>query len=206
MMNSMQLTDVPVPDSPVCTHAVEVATAYSSPALLNHSLRAYLWAAALGQARGLEFDAELLYVASLLHDLGLVDEFDSHTVPFEVAGGSVAWVFAAGAGWPVERRTRVSEVVVRHMWPDVDPQEDAEGFLLVRSTGFDVAGRGADEVPVSFRDEVLERYPRLTFGDEFLTCFRDQADRKPDSSAAAAIRNDLAARIAGNPDDRDHQQ
>jgi hypothetical protein len=34
----------------------------------------------------------------MLHDIGLVKEFDSHTVPFEQAGGHVAWVFGAGAG------------------------------------------------------------------------------------------------------------
>ena len=199
MMNTMRLDDLPVPDSPACTNAVEVTTAYCTPALVNHSLRAYFWAAALGTARGVDFDAELLFVASLLHDLGLVEDFDSHRVPFEVAGGSVAWVFAAGAGWPAQRRTRVSEVIVRHMWPDVDPHEDPEGFLLVRSTGFDISGRGAVDFPVSFRDEVLARYPRLTLADEFLKCFQDQASRKPDSSAAAAIRNDLGVRMAANP-------
>ncbi|WP_328519687.1 zinc-binding dehydrogenase [Kribbella sp. NBC_00359] len=195
----MRLADLPVPDSPACTNAVEVTTAYCSPAIVNHSLRVYFWAAALGTARGVDFDAELLFVAALLHDLGLVEDFDSHRVPFEVAGGSVAWVFAAGAGWPVQRRTRVSEVIVRHMWPDVDPQEDPEGFLMVRSTGFDIVGRGEADFPVSFRNEVLARYPRLSLADEFLTCFQDQATRKPDSSAAAAIRNDLGVRMAANP-------
>ena len=42
--------------------------------------------------KGIAFDAELLYVSSMLHALGLVKEFDSHSVPFEEAGGHVAWV------------------------------------------------------------------------------------------------------------------
>ena len=46
--------------------------------------------------------------------------FDSHAVPFEEAGGHVARVFAAGAGWPAERRERLAEVIIRHMWPRVD--------------------------------------------------------------------------------------
>ncbi|GHF29362.1 hypothetical protein GCM10017786_74370 [Amycolatopsis deserti] len=46
---------------------------------------------------------------------------------------------------------------------------------------------------------MLDRYPRLTLAEEFVRCFRDQAERKPDSSAAAAIGNDLATRIARNP-------
>ena len=101
----MNLDDVLSPESPVRRGALEVATAYCSPALLNHSLRSYVWASTYAEARGIGHDDELLYVSSLLHDIGLVKEFDSHTVPFEEAGGHVAWVFAAGAGWPAERRT-----------------------------------------------------------------------------------------------------
>jgi hypothetical protein len=55
--------------------------------------------AADGTSQGIRFDPELLYVASLFHDFGLVPEFDSHTISFEKAGGHVARVFAAGAGW-----------------------------------------------------------------------------------------------------------
>ncbi|WP_229874926.1 HD domain-containing protein [Amycolatopsis deserti] len=131
----MRLSDVPLPDSPVCLNAIDVAKTYTSPALLNHSFRAYVWAAAYGAVHDVAFDGELLFVAALLHDVGLVEEFDNHTVPFEVAGGHVAWVFAAGAGWPRQRRERLSEVIVRHMSNEVDPDEDPEGFLLARSTG-----------------------------------------------------------------------
>ena len=116
----MRLDDLKIPATPAARAALEVATEYCSPALLNHSVRAYLWAAGYGVARGIAFDAELLYVSAMLHDLGLVKEFDNHRVPFEEAGGHVAWVFGAAAGWPVERRRRAAEVIVRHMWDEVD--------------------------------------------------------------------------------------
>ena len=63
------------------------------------------------KANRIVFD-ELLYLSSMLHDLGLVKEFDSHQVPFEEAGGHVAWVFGAGAGWSVERSRRAAQVIV----------------------------------------------------------------------------------------------
>ncbi|GAA0450423.1 HD domain-containing protein [Streptomyces sp. NPDC046215] len=195
----MKIDDLAIPASPACTAALEVATAYCSPALLNHCARSYLWAAAHAAAEGITFDPELLYVAALLHDLGLVAEFDSHTVPFETAGGHVAWVFAAAAGWPAERRTRVSEVIVRHMWDRVDVTEDPEGHLLEFATSVDISGRGADRFPAGFRAEVLERHPRLGLADEFVACFEDQAARKPGSSAAGAVRNGIAVRVAANP-------
>ena len=83
--------------------AREAALRYSSPSLFNHCARSYLWAASLGRSEGLDFDAELLYVAALLHDLGLVEAFDTHRTAFEEAGGDVGWVLAAGAGWPEAR-------------------------------------------------------------------------------------------------------
>ncbi|WP_123686154.1 HD domain-containing protein [Amycolatopsis thermoflava] len=41
---------------------------------------------------------ELLFVAALLHDIGLVAEFDSQTAPFEVAGWSRDRRHAVGGG------------------------------------------------------------------------------------------------------------
>ncbi|MBB2913869.1 hypothetical protein FHS43_005178 [Streptosporangium becharense] len=198
----MRFADIVIPDTPAARGALEVATAYCSPALLNHSVRAYLWAAAYAAARDIAFDAELLYVASMMHDIGLVKEFDSHTVPYEEAGGHVAWVFAAGAGWPVERRMRASEVVIRHMWDKVDVEQDPEGHLLELSTGLDISGRRPEDWPAELRAEVLERYPRLGIAPEFTACIRDQAARKPDSIAGDFVRGGVAERIAANALDR----
>jgi hypothetical protein len=195
----MRLADIVVPDTQAARGALEVATAYCPSALLNHSVRAYLWAAAYGAMNDIAFDAELLYVASMLHDIGLVEEFDSHTVPFEEAGGHVAWVFAAGAGWPVERRVRASEVVVRHMWDEVDPEKDPEGYLLELSTALDISGRRPEDFPAELRAEVLGAYPRAGIGPYFTMCILDQAGRKPDSQAGRLARSGIAELMAANP-------
>ncbi len=79
---------------------------------------------------GLSLDTELLYVAAMLHDLGLTAPFYAHEVSFEAAGGEVAWVFCAGAGWPAARRQRIVDVIVKHMWDTVDPDDGPEGHLL----------------------------------------------------------------------------
>jgi hypothetical protein len=198
----MRLDEVKIPATPACRAALEVATTYCSPALLNHCVRSYLWAAGYGIAKGIAFDAELLYVASMLHDLALVKEFDNHSLPFEEAGGHVAWVFGAAAGWPVERRRRAAEVIVRHMWDEVDVAEDPEGHLLELSTGMDISGRGTENIPADLRGDVLVRYPRLGLVEEFVACFRDQAERKPHSLAAKFVSRGFAAKVAANPLDR----
>jgi HD domain-containing protein len=195
----MKLDDVEVPATPACRAALEVATAYCSQALLNHSVRAYLWAAGYGLERGIAFDAELLYVAAMLHDLALAKEFDNYALPFEEAAGHVAWVFGAAAGWPVERRRRVAEVIVRHMWDEVDVAKDPEGHLLEISTSMDISGRRTEDISPDLRAGVLARYPRLGLGDEFIEYFEDQAKRKPLCLAAKFVRSGWAARVAANP-------
>ena len=139
-------------------------------------------------SQGLEVDDELLYVAAVLHDLGLVAPFDSHRIEFEHAGGHVAWVFAAAAGWPVPRRRRVAEVIVAHMADAVDPDVDPEGHALEAATAFDISGRDIG-IPAALQAEVLAAHPRAGLAAEFTACFADQAARKPTGAAAAAVRS-----------------
>jgi HD superfamily phosphodiesterase len=193
------LDDLVIPDTTASSAALEVASAYQSPALLSHSRRVYVWAAAYARQQGIRYDAELLFVAAMFHDISLVPEFDSHTVSFEEAGGHVARVFAIGAGWPSERRERLAEVIVRHMWPDVDVTADPEGHLISRAAALDIVGKDIDVFSSAFRTEVLQQHPRLGLTAEFLVCFQAQADRKPDSSAARAVQSDLSSRMAANP-------
>lgn len=199
-MASMTLDELVVPDTAASAAALEVASAHFSPALLNHSVRVYVWAAARGTSENIRFDPELIYVASMFHDLGMMPEFDSHALSFEEAGGNLARVFAAGAGWPVERRERLSELISRHVLGDqVEVSTDPEGHLLARSAVVEIMGKHADDFPPDFRAEVLHRYPRLSFIEEFLACSHDQAQRKPDSSPGGWIRADLDTRMAANP-------
>ena len=195
----MQMNDIAVPSTPAAVLALEVCRRFSSDALLNHCRRSYLWAAAHAALNRIEFDAELLYVASMLHDLGLSTEFDNYSLPFETAGGHVAWVFAAGAGWPAARRDRAGEIVVRHMWDQVDVAADPESHLLELATSLDISGTAASAWPVELRAEVVAALPRFDLRTEFVGCFRDQAARKPDSAAAAAIKSAIADRMAANP-------
>ncbi len=196
-------TELPrFPGTPACAGAREIAERYCSQALLHHCLRSYVWAAAYGTREGVPYEPELLYVGSLLHDIGLVPEFDSHTVGFDDASGHVAHVFATGAGWPPARRAALVDVVLSHTWDVVDIEAHPEGFLLERSTSMDISGRHMDDFTAEFKAEVVRRLPRMGIAEEFLACFRDQAERKPASSPARALHNGLAQGILGNALDR----
>ena len=99
------------PETPAAAGVLSVATRFCSPALLNHSIRSYLWETMYGPAHGIAFDDELYYVSALLHDIGLTEPFDSHKLPFEDAGGSLARVFGVAASWPAERAPDVAALM-----------------------------------------------------------------------------------------------
>lgn len=195
----MELHDITIPDSKASLAALAVATEFHTPALVNHGIRSYLWGAGFAMLNEADFDAELLYVSSLLHDLGLVDEFDSHSVDFERSSGAVARVFGTAAGWPVERRNRASDVIVVHMTADlVAFDEDPEGHLLSIATSLDISGSESEQWPLEFRREVVAMYPRLGLAAEFLECFNGQAARKPGSPAGALVADGIGREIVSN--------
>jgi HD domain-containing protein len=187
--------------------ALELATAYHSPALLNHVIRSWLWAEAFATVEGrTDIDHELLYVSAVLHDIGIVPAFDNVALSYEEAGGHVAVALTAGAGWAAQRRQRALEVIVRHNWPAVDPAVDYEGYLLEIATGLDISGARPDVLPAEFVHEVLKAYPRLTLADEFATQVTDQAARKPDTSAHRLVTRGLARKLRDNPLENDFPQ
>jgi hypothetical protein len=198
----MRMSEITAPDTAAVRAALEIATAYHTPSLVNHLQRSWLWAVGFAQVRELKPDHELLYVAALLHDLGIVREFDNHTLAYEDAGGHVAVALTAGAGWPAARRVRVHEVIVRHNWPEVDPAFDTEGHLLAIATALDIAGARPDELPLAFRREVLARYPRRDLAAEFTRCVTDQAVRKPDTSARRLVDGGVERKLRENPLER----
>lgn len=191
------MTDFPV--TPAATAALSVATRFYSPALLNHCVRSYLWGGAYAAAHGVAFDDELFYVSAMLHDIALTEPFDSHRVAFEQAGGDLAWVFGVAAGWPEARAARTEEIIVLHMRDDVPAAVDAESHLLQVATSWDVAGLRPEEFPDALRVQIVEEYPRQGFAEEFVACFRDQAERKPDGAAAGSMARGGADRMRANP-------
>lgn len=192
--------DVAPPDTAAARAALEVATEHLTPALLEHSIRSWYWALGFAELDGIgPVDEELLYVAALLHDVGLSGTFDSHSAPFEHAGGAVAAVLAAGAGWDQARRQHLAAAIVAHMSDRPVPLGGVEGELLDVATGLDISGSRADALPSAYLAAVLARHPRMDLAAEFAALAEDQAHRKPASQAARLVRGGLAARLAANP-------
>lgn len=199
----MRLADFIPPSSPAAVAALDIATRYHSPALLNHVTRSWLWAEAFAVVEGrTDIDHELLYVSSLLHDIGIVPAFDNVSLSYEEAGGHVAVALTAGAGWSAERSGRALDVIIRHNWPSVDPAFDIEGYLLEIATGLDISGARPDALPADFVREVLATHPRLDLAGEFGAGVVDQAGRKPHTAALRLVEGGVVDKLRNNPLER----
>lgn len=196
----MQLSTFTPAATPAARAAQALAAQYHSESMQNHLVRSWLWAEAFAvvEDRG-EIDHELLFVSAMLHDIGIVPEFDNVHLSYEEAGGHVAVALATGAGWDADRSRRALDVIIRHNWPSVDPAMDIEGYLLEIGTGLDISGARADVLPAGFIREVLAEYPRLQLASEFGDGVVDQAVRKPHTSAHRLVAGGVVGKLTNHP-------
>src|SRR6478752_5874373 len=128
---------VVIPDSLLAIEATEILHEYSTELLINHSLRVYLFAAEQGRQQKLRFDAELLYVASAFHDLGLIKKFSSQNERFEVDGANAARQFLTAHNVPEEQVQTVWEAIALHTTPGVTRYTRSEVALLNSGVALD---------------------------------------------------------------------
>ena len=163
--------------------------------LVAHSIRSYCWGVAIAEGEGWRFDRRILWVASLLHDLGLA-RLTRNTMCFEVEGAEIARRFLEGHGLPPDEAERAAIAIILHMRAGVTLADRVESVLLDRATGVDVRGAGIEAVAAP-RDAVVRAYPRGAFDRLFLRAIeREVAIRPGCQSERLLVAGDLAGWMA----------
>lgn len=180
------LERIQLPDTSTARAAADLCAEASSEAIANHAFRTYLWARLLALRDGVGYDDELLYVASVLHDLGLTERFwgraDSQC--FSVDGGEVALEFASAQGWPRGRADALAEALVLHLNIQVRDRQGVEARLMQSGTTLDVTGARLGGLARDTAAAVVARHPRLGLKSEFTDWFRREIERRPDGRLA----------------------
>ena len=168
-----------IPDSLLAKEATVILREYSTDLLFNHSVRVYLFAAEQGRQQQLRFDAELLYVAAAFHDLGLTKKFSSQTERFEVDGANAARQFLTAHNVPEQQVRLVWAAIALHTTPGITQHMRPEVALLYSGVGLDVLGNGFDEFSAKLREEIVARYPRKRFKEDFIQAYFRGFAHKP---------------------------
>jgi hypothetical protein len=198
---ALALAEIPLPGTPIAGAAAALCTELSTPALANHCHRTYLWGALLAARDGVSCDAELFYVASLLHDLGLTERFapQGPVACFALSGAEAAERFARREGWTTLRAETLAEAICLHLNPKVGIEEGAEAHLLRQGSGLDVVGLRFGEVAAATRAEVLGRHPRIGMSKELAATLTRDAGVHPHTRLAGLCRLGFAGRVRNAP-------
>src|SRR6201999_4326524 len=126
----------------------------------HHSLRCHCWGCLAGRRNRMQFDAELLYAASMFHDIGLTVRYGNSKLRFEVDGANAARDFLQGHGISQADIETVWNAVALHTTPGIPQFMRPEIALLQAGAGMDVAGRGYHDVTDAQREAVVASFPR----------------------------------------------
>jgi hypothetical protein len=176
------ISGVKIPDSKLARQAAELVRSYENEMLFNHSVRVYVFGAMKGIRQKLKFDSELLYIAALFHDLGLVDHYHSPTKRFEVDGADAAREFLTRHGIAEPKADLVWEAIALHTTPGIPQYMRPEIALTNAGVLVDVVGVGYDEYTPEQRDQVIAAFPRGDFKNEFLAMQTCSALKKPQTT------------------------
>lgn len=183
-------------DSRIAIEATGLANRTSPPYLFNHAVRTYIFAALIGKARGLRFDQELLYLACILHDLGLTEAYMSD-LPFEIQGAHVASRFLEERGVSRERVTVVWDGIAMHA-SAISAYKQAEVILVAQGAGTDVVKPDFREIHKSQVEEVVNAFPRLRFKNEFVRTCAEVVRRHPRGASGSLMMREIAERYVAD--------
>jgi hypothetical protein len=191
--------DLPVlPDDPIAALAIELASAHEHPALVNHSVRTYLHAVFAARGLGIDYPADLLFLACILHDIGTADAYDGKQ-RFEVEGADAAATFLTEQGMAADRVDQVWEAIALHTSPHIAERRGPVTALTrlgVRADFGAATGGGAAD-----RAVFEERYPRLEIERVLADAVVAQALRDPGKAPASSWPGGLLqAHLAGGED------
>lgn len=184
---ALPLSTIPVPDTPVALEAASLLANQAPSVLAAHSYRAYLFGGMLGTRDGLSWDAELLFIAAMLHDLGLTD-FIGGEGPFEQRGAASAESWLREQGWPEDRAAIVAKAIRMHLDVGRADKERPEVALLHFGTAADVTGMRLEDIHPQTVEQVINTYPRQGFKTFFADKIRTEARTQPHSATADLCR------------------
>mmetsp|Transcript_18736 Transcript_18736/g.24481 ORF Transcript_18736/g.24481 Transcript_18736/m.24481 type:complete len:263 (+) Transcript_18736:254-1042(+) len=149
--------------------SIEIIKELEPDYLFNHNMRAYYFALAYSIKSDIKVDRELLFVAAMFHDLGLVEQVqEENTDHFELVGARKAYEFALeystdDEDWTGERAALLHEAIALHtsLKSMMNESDHITEHVLSVGTACDVTGMGLEHIHENVVDKAVQAHPRL---------------------------------------------
>ena len=174
------LGGITVSDTPLIAQALDHARTQSEPYLFNHAVRSWLFAVRLGQLQGGAYDAEVVAVGTLLHDIALTPGF---TGPrrFEIEGADAARSFARQHGLAEDRARLIWDSVALNSTPSIGLYKEPEVALCTAGIGVEF-GFQYDRIPPNEMRSILTTFPRLAMKRRFVDSICRVVKARPETT------------------------
>jgi hypothetical protein len=157
------------------------------------SSRVYYFGALAGQRRGPPFDAELLYVGAMFHDVGLTAQHSSRTDRCEVDGANAARDFLRQHRIDQQDIDTVWTAIAIHTTPGIPQYMHPVIALVNAGVLMDVLGVEYEKFTEAQRKSAVEAYPRAPgFEEAIIQTFYDGVEHKPETAYGTIVADVLA--------------
>jgi hypothetical protein len=193
------IAGIEIPDTGAAADTTRLVSETSSPLLYHHSRRTFLFAALHAQRLGLRPDFELLYIASMFHDVGLHTPFSERVQRFEVDGADHVRRFLLERGYSADAADTAWEAVALHSTPEIPARMGPEIALTSLGVLTDVVGFGYDDIDPEAIAEITAMHPREYFKQGFIRELHDGVVHRPHTTYGAINADALEHHSPGFP-------
>jgi hypothetical protein len=173
------IAGVHVPDSALVKEATEQVRDTTNELIFHHSRRVFLFGTLQSRRLGISPDAEMLYVAALFHDTGLVLPYRGTEQRFELDSADTARKFLIEHGYSAAETDVVWTAIALHTTPEVPYKMNPVIAATTAGVETDVLGIRLDAIEPDALRSVTTAHPRPNFKSEILQAFTNGFAERP---------------------------
>jgi hypothetical protein len=185
-----------LPDSEICTAAIEFVRTVSEPFVFNHVMRSAIYADTIGQKQKLTYDREVVCVSAVLHDLGWTD-----IVPvqerFEVESADAAKEFLARQGMSELNLEIVWDAIALHTTLGIPQRKCREIALCQMGIFADLGVISPELMTHDLVNALLDDYPWLDVGESVVQTLVGLYERNPKAAESHVVSDCCVRRVPG---------
>ncbi|WP_436534619.1 HD domain-containing protein [Actinoplanes sp. HUAS TT8] len=173
------IAGIEIPGTEAVAAATRLVRETTNPLIFHHSRRVFLFGEMHARRLGLEPDHELLYLAAIFHDTGMLTPFSGTEQRFEVDGADHARKFLRENGFSDEAGRTVWTAIALHTTPGIPARMGPEIAATHLGVLTDAIGFGLDVLDAEQMMEIVAAHPRGDFKKEFLQATFDGIKGRP---------------------------